>query len=118
MKRFLVFAMMLTLLSAPAFAGKNSQNVNIPAAMKAGSTELPPGDYNVTWTGSGSEVQVTFISTKNRKAVATIPAKLVTETNKDERLETDSQGGTDVLQRIRMKNMTLQFVDSAASSTK
>jgi hypothetical protein len=118
MKRFFVIAMMLTLMSAPAFAGKNSQNVNIPAAVKAGSAELPAGDYNVTWTGSGPEVQVTFISTKNRKTVATVPAKLVGENNKNEGLETDSQGGADVLQRIRMKNSTLLFGDSAASSTK
>ena len=118
MKRFFVIAMMLTLMSAPAFAGKNSQNVNIPAALKAGSTDLPAGDYNVTWTGAGSEVQVTFTSTKTRKAVATLPAKLVEESNKNEGLETDSQSGSDVLQRIRMKNSTLQFGDSAASSTK
>lgn len=110
MKRFFVFAMMLALLSAPTFAAKNSQTVHVPMAMKAGSTELTPGDYNVTWAGSGSTVQVTF--TQNKKVVATLPARLVEQNNKNEGLETASQNGAEVLQSIRMRNMTLLLESS------
>ena len=115
MKRFFGYAIMLTLLSAPAFAGKNSQTVTVPEPMKAGATQLSPGDYDVSWTGSGSNVQVTF--TRNRKVVATVPAKLVEEANKNEGLETDSRGGVDVLESIRMRNMTL-VLDSSTSPEK
>jgi hypothetical protein len=115
MKRFFCFAAMLALLSVPALAGKNSQTVNVPEAMKAGSAELTPGDYNVTWTGSGSNVQVTL--TRNKKVIVTLQAKLVEENNKNEGLETGTQGGVDVLEAIRMRNMTL-ILESSPSSEK
>jgi len=113
MKRFFAFAMMLALFSAPAFAGKNSQTVNVPEAIKAGSAQLTPGDYNVTWEGSGANVQVTL--TRNKKVVVTLPAKLVEETNKNEGLGTDNQGGVDVLHAIYMRNMTLLFDSSTVA---
>jgi len=115
MKRFLVFAVMIALFSAPAFAGKNSQTVSIPMAMQAGTTALTPGDYNVTWAGSGAAVQVTFA--RKNKAVVTVPAKLVEESNKNEGLDFNSQGGVEILQAIRLKSMTL-LLESSPSSKK
>ena|ERR1700751_4537284 len=116
MKRFLVFAVLLTLFSTPAFAGKNSQTVTVATTLKAGSTTLVPGDYEVTWTGSGSEMQVTFAQRK--KVVVTVPAKLVEENNKNQELDIDSQSGVDVLKAIRMRSMTLILNDSSSSSDK
>jgi hypothetical protein len=113
MKRFLGFAMMVSLLSAPAFAVKNSQTVNVPETMQAGSTQLVAGDYNVTWTGSGSNVQVTFA--QNRKVLVTLPAKLVEETNKNEGLNTETRSGVEHLESIRMRNMTLILEGSPTS---
>ncbi len=113
MKRLIAVATILAALSLPALAAKNSQTVSIPSAVKAGATQLAPGDYDVTWTGTGADVQVTV--TKNKKVITTFPAKLVQETNKNVGLETDSQTGTDVLHAIRMRNMTL-IVGSAPSS--
>jgi opacity protein-like surface antigen len=113
MKRLFAVATMLAALSLPALAAKNSETVSIPSPVKAGSTELTPGDYNVTWTGTGSDVQVTV--TKNKKVITTFPAKLVQENNKNVGLETDSKGGTDVLHAIRMRNSTL-IVGTAPSS--
>jgi hypothetical protein len=117
MKRFFAFAMMLALLSAPAFAAKNSQTVNLPMAVKAGSTELTAGDYNVTWTGSAPNVQVTFTSANNKKVIVTLPAKLVEQSNKNEGLDTSNEGGVEVLEAIRMSNKTL-VLESSASSDK
>jgi hypothetical protein len=113
MKRSLGFAMMLTLLSAPAFAGRNSQTVNIPEPMKAGTTQLAAGDYNVTWTGTGPNIQVTF--TQNHKVLATVPAQLVVESNKNEGLNTDLKGTVETLESIRMRNMTLVFEGPSSS---
>jgi hypothetical protein len=114
MKRFFGFAMMLTLLVAPAFAGKNSQTVNFPTAMKVGSADVTPGDYNVTWTGSGTEVQVTLI--RNRKVIVTLPAKLVEQNNKNEGLDMNTQGGVQTLQAIRLRNMSLILESTTPSS--
>ncbi len=112
MKRFFVSALMLTLVSAPAFAARNSQTVNVPETIKAGSTQLAPGDYNVTWTGTAPNVQVTF--TQNHKVLATVPAKLVEEANKNEGLNTETTAGVEVLEAIRLRNMTLVFEGSPA----
>jgi hypothetical protein len=116
MKRFFVFAMMITLLVAPAFAGKNSQTVNLPTALKVGSADVAPGDYNVTWTGSGPEVQVTL--TRNKKVIVTLPAKLVEQNNKNEGLDIDSQGGAQTLQAIRLRNMSLILESTPSSGSK
>jgi len=113
MKRFFAFALMLTLVSAPAFAARNSQTVNVPETIKAGSTQLAPGDYNVTWTGTAPNVQVTF--TLNHKVLATVPAKLVEENNKNEGLTTDATAGVQVLEAIRLRTMTLVFEGSPAT---
>jgi hypothetical protein len=115
MKRFFVSIMMVALLSAPAFAGKNSQTVAVTSTVKVGSTTLVPGDYNLTWTGSGPDVQVTFALGK--KLIVTLPAKLAEERNKnDGELDIDSNAGVSVLRAIRTRNMTLLFSDSTASS--
>lgn len=113
MKRSLGFAMMLTLLSAPAFAGRSSQTVNIPEPMKAGNTQLAAGDYNVTWTGTAPNVEVTF--TQNHKVLATVPAQLVVESNKNEALGTKVQGTVETLESIHMRNMTLVFEGPSSS---
>ena len=113
MKRPVAFAMMLAILSAPAFASRNSQTVNVPEPMKAGSTQLAAGDYNVTWTGTGPNVQVTF--TQNHKALVTVPAKLVEQGNKYEGLLTSNQGGGETLESIQLKNLSLIFEGSSTS---
>ena len=110
MKRFFVVAVMLALLSAPAFAGKNSQTVTVTTAVKAGSAMLSPGEYDLTWTGSGPETQVTFLQRK--KVLVTLPAKLIEENNKNEEFDIDTQGGVEVLKAIRMRSMTLIFSSS------
>ncbi len=113
MKRPVAFAIMLTILSAPAFASRNSQTVNVPEPMKAGSTQLAAGDYNVTWTGTGPNVQVTF--TQNHKTLATVPAKLVVENNKNEGVLTNNQGGVETLESIQMRNLSLILEGSSSS---
>jgi len=52
MKRFFGFALLIASLSVPAFAAKNSQNVTFTDAIRVGSTQLPAGDYKVTWTAN------------------------------------------------------------------
>ena len=113
MKRFFGFALLFAAVSIPAVAAKNSQTVNVPVAMNAGSTKLAPGDYNVTWTGSGSDVQVTFAQSK--KVVVTLPATLAEQKNRNKGLETHTQSGGEVLDTIRMDNITLKFAPAASS---
>ena len=113
MKRFFAFALTFT-LAAPIFAAQNSQTVNVPETIKAGSTQLAPGDYNVSWTGTAPDVQVTF--TLKRKVLATVPAKLVEQNNKNEGLKTDAASGVEVLEAIHLRNMTLVFSGSPSTA--
>src|ERR1700691_4215159 len=77
MKRFIGFAWLLVLFSVPAFAARNSQTVNLSENVKVGSTQIPAGNYKVTWTGSGSDAQVTLA--QGGKTFVTAPAKVVEE---------------------------------------
>ncbi|MGD0789316.1 MAG: hypothetical protein ABR898_15155 [Terracidiphilus sp.] len=104
MKRFFGFALTLVLFAAPAFAGKKSPTVTIPRTVQVGSAQLPAGDYKLTLTGSGSNVQVTL--SQNEKALVTVPAKAIGAKN-NAGVETHTQGAVEVLDTIELSNLTL-----------
>ena len=91
MKRIFGFALIVASLSVPALAAKNSQNVTFNDPVKVGSTQLPAGDYKVSWTGTGTDVQVT-IADKDKKTV-TVPAKIVDAKNGHVAVLTNTVGG-------------------------
>jgi hypothetical protein len=113
MKRFFGFALMLALLSVPAFAAKNSQNVSVTDPIKVGSTQLPAGDYKVSWTGTGSNVQVTIA--EKGKASVTVPAKIVEAKNGHVALLTNTVGGTNVLESIQLNDLSIVLTGATAS---
>ncbi len=105
MKRFLAYAIVLGSFAIPAFAAKNSDSVNIAQPVKVGSTQLAPGTYKVSWTGTGSAVQVTI--EQKGSASVTVPAKIVEARNGHVAVVTDSRGGTNVLQTIELNKLNL-----------
>jgi len=113
MKRCFAFALMLALLSVPAFAAKNSQNVSITDPVKVGSTQLPAGDYKVSWTGTGSNVQVTIA--EKGKASVTVPAKIVEAKNGHVALLTNTVSGASVLESIQLDNLSIVLTSATAS---
>jgi hypothetical protein len=104
MKRSFGFALMLVLFAVPAFAGNKPATVDIPQNVQVGSTQLPAGEYELTWTGSGPSVQASLL--QNKKTVVTFSAKMVAEKNNPS-VETNSQGGTTVLDVIRTGKFSL-----------
>jgi opacity protein-like surface antigen len=112
MKRFLGYAALLALLSAPAFAAKNSETVNISEPVTIGTTQLPAADYRVTWTGTGSNVQVTLT---HGKSVLTVPAKVVDQKNNANSIQTNTKGGTTLLETINLSKVSLVFAASPSS---
>jgi hypothetical protein len=112
MKRFVGYAAVLALLSAPAFAAKNSSTVTIPEPVTVGTTQLPAADYHVTWTGTGSAAQVTLAS---GKSTVTIPAKVVDQKNAVSSVLTSTKGGSTVLESINLNKVTLVFTSSPNS---
>jgi hypothetical protein len=112
MKRFIGYVAVLALLSAPAFAAKNSSTVTIPQAVTVGTTQLPAAQYQVTWTGTGSNGQVTLV---NGKSTVTVPAKVVDQKNAVTSVLTSSKTGTTVLEGINLNKVTLVFTSTPNS---
>jgi hypothetical protein len=106
MKRFLGFMLVCTLLAVPAFAAKNSQTVNIPAAVQVGSTTLPAGEYKITWT-TGATAQVTLA--KKGITPVTVPAQVVEQKNSHSGVSISTEGGKGVLKAILLSNVSLSF---------
>ena len=115
MKRFFGYAIIFASLSISAFAAKNSQTVRISTPVKVGTTQLPAGEYKVSWTGTGSSVQVT-IAPRSGKTPVTVPAKAVESKNGHTAVLTDSASGANILQSIELDNVTLQIAGEGASS--
>ena len=112
MKRFLGYAAMLALVSAPAFAAKNSDNITISQPVTVGTTQLPAANYKVTWTGTGSAAQVTLV---NGKSAVTLPAKVVDQKNNVNSVLTESKDGANILEGINLSKVTVVFTSSTNS---
>jgi len=113
MKRYFGFALILASLSVPSFAAKNSQNITLTDAVKVGTTQLPAGDYKVTWTGAGQNVQVTIAD--RGKNTVTVPAKLVDAKNGHVAVLTNAVGGAQVLETIQLDKLSLVLAGASAS---
>jgi hypothetical protein len=107
MKRFFGFAFMLVLFTAPAFAGNKAQKMTVPTAVQIGSTPIRAGVYDLTWTGSGSNAQVTLA--QNKKTVVTFTASAV-EGKSTPGIETYNHDGVAVLTTIHMDKVTFTLV--------
>jgi hypothetical protein len=112
MNRSLGFALMLVLFAVPAFAGSRTPTVDIPMNVQVGSTEIPAGQYQLTWTGSGPNVQATLV--QNKKTVVTFSAKIV-EGKNNSGVETNSQGGATILDAINTGKFSLTLDGSPQS---
>lgn len=66
----------LFVLSIAAFADTGSAKVVFGAPTLLSGKQMPAGDYKVTWTGEGNEVQVT-ITSADKKISTTVPAKVI-----------------------------------------
>ena len=116
MKRLLYSAAILALVSIPAFAAKNSQSITLPEAVTVGATQLPAGDYKVTWNGTGSNVQVTLIQKDKYSAQpATVTAKVIEGTESHSGFTVDRQGNVNALQTLQLGKTTLVFGGSPAN---
>jgi hypothetical protein len=107
------FALIVCSLSLSAFAAKNSQDVTFSKSVKVGSTQLPAGDYKVSWTGADASLQVTIA--KNGKTLATTPAKLVPVKNPSVGLGTKTVNGADILQTIQLNKFNLELTNATAT---
>ena len=105
MKRFSGLLILSTLLAVTAFAASGgSGKITLNSAVKVGSTELPAGDYKVTWTSSGDNAQVTL---KQGKTSATTTAQVVEVRRNNDAVATKNENGSRVLTEIQFRDKTL-----------
>lgn len=73
----IMIASLALLLAGSAFAASaaHKDTFHILAPTQVNGTQLPAGDYEARWEGSGPTVQVSI--TQGKKVVATVPAQLV-----------------------------------------
>lgn len=110
---------LITTLGSMAFAriglpDKNSGTVHFTTAVRVGSTELPAGDYKVTWTGSGDGAQVTLKAGKN---TTTVTAKVVAANNNADSYATNLENGSRVLTGLQFGKTSLLLNQAADEST-
>ena len=112
MKRILSVLTVASLMTVAAFAADTgSGTVRLDNAVKVGSTDIPAGSYNVTWTGSGDNAEITL---KQGKYVVTAPAQVVDAKHSKNAFATKSENGARVLTEIQFKDKTLVLRDSTA----
>jgi len=105
MKRFSSLLILSTSLAVTVFAAEEgSGKVTLGRSVKAGSTELPAGDYKVTWTGSGDNAQVTL---KQGNTIATTTAQVVAARHANDAIATKNENGSRVLTQIQFRDKTL-----------
>jgi hypothetical protein len=112
MKRFFGYALLLALITAPAFAAKNSQSLTFSDPVIVGSTTLPAGDCKVTWTGTGNDVQVTL---QDSGKTVTVAARVIQEKHNQVGYLANKQGGVDQIQTINLRNFSLVLQGATTS---
>jgi YD repeat-containing protein len=110
MRRFAALIVLSILIAATAFAAdRGSGKILLDSAVKVGATELPAGEYKVTWTGSGTATAVTLTQGKTK---VTTPAQLVEVSRKSDAVSTKSENGARVLTEIQFRNQTLVLLNT------
>lgn len=104
-----LFVLQVAVFAAPA----NSATVQLLNPVTVGASTLKAGTYNVSWTESGSDAQVTFA--QGKKTLAVVPATVVTQKNSDTRVLTATDGQAKVLRGIDLKNASLTFTSTGAA---
>jgi len=112
MKRFGV-ALLALAFTFSAYAAKNSTTVTFSQPVQVGSANLPAGPVKVSWTGTGSDAQLTFAP--RGKNPVTVPAQIVAQKNGEAAISTVNVNGVQYLQEIELDNLTLVVRNAPAT---
>ena len=109
---------MTVLVSTAAFAGSKPGSLYLGSAAQVNGKQLPAGNYQLKWEGSGPAVEVQVL--KGKKVVATVPAKLEQVSSKAAQdsavIETAGGGRSVVEARFAGKNYKLVFTGAEAQA--
>ena len=116
--KYLASFLLLAAMTAPCFArNDHSANIQFSHPVRVGSAILHEGNYKMVWDDSKPQVKVSFFM--NGKAVVTADASLTVAENavpsSQPEFTFSQQGGTDTLDSIEMRHMTLVFSGTSAN---
>ena len=92
----IIIALLGLMLAGSAFAanGSHKDSFQISAPAQVNGKQLPAGDYEARWEGTGPSVQVTIM--QGKKVIATVPAQVVElsqpTSNTEAEIKSDSNG--------------------------
>lgn len=66
------------LLASGALAQEEKAKLNLPETVTVAGQQLTPGEYKLTWNGTGPSVELKIVKGKQ---VVTVPARVVQEAN-------------------------------------
>ena len=119
MKKMMVLSFALLLSTSLFAASASSGSMNLTTPVQLNGTQIQPGDYKVTWEGTGSDVTVSVM--KGKEVVAKAPAH-VKELEKSygsnaTLLQKNSDGST-ALNGLRFggKKIALEFSQETAAA--
>jgi hypothetical protein len=110
----LVLGLALLLASSAFAATKASLQLNNPVTVNG--TQLKPGDYKLTWEGTGPNVELSIIQGKN--VVAKVPAHVVelqTPATQNAAVTMTNESGTSSLTAVRFEGKKISLELGAAS---
>ncbi len=115
MAKFVVLGLAV-LLATSAFAS-NKGTLTLQEAVQVNGTQLPAGEYQVRWEGTGSNVEVSFL--KGKKEVAKSSGKLVDlpKASGYDSSVVDHSGGTATLAEIRFANRKIALAVGGSATS-
>jgi len=111
--KFALGTIALVLLSVSGWASdKMKANIQIYNTVNVGSTQLAPGEYQLTWTGTGTNAEAIFL--QGKKVIATVPAQVTEERSgySGPALQTDSVSNT--LTGVELPKVSLSFTSDSS----
>ena len=117
MKFTKIVVLSLALLMSTSLFAASSGSLNLTQPVQLNGTEIKPGDYKVTWEGTGSDVSVSIM--KGKDVVAKAPAHikdLGSKFNSNAAVLQKRDGSASSLTGLRFagKTFAIEFADEAA----
>ena len=101
---------MTLMLASSAFAASNTGSMNLTQPAQINGVQLAPGEYRVTWAGTGDNVTLTIL--QGKKTVATAQAhirELSKAYGNDGFLSTPSDKGAQTIAELRFAGKKQAF---------
>ena len=108
-KLALASSVFITLSMSATAAHKNQTDFSLNESAQLGSTLLSPGEYSLSWSGTGNDGTVTI--SRGKTVLVSVPAKLVEQRSAYSRpaVSTSTEGGSVHITEIQLPRLDMLF---------